>query len=115
MSRVQSRARCRTDRAGDPLDGLVNLFDLGIVLAVAFLVAALQSLHLTQQLAHGVTARTNGAGSATSKSVLLKKNQHLVPLQTSGRRVKVSSAGQVGSVYKLPDGSLVYVKSTNKK
>ena len=34
------------DRAGDPLDGLVNLFDLGIVLAVAFLLAALSSLHL---------------------------------------------------------------------
>ena len=29
------------DSAGDPLDGLVNLFDLGIVLAVAFLVAGL--------------------------------------------------------------------------
>ena len=34
---VTARARCRDDRAGDPLDGLVNLFDLGIVLSVAFL------------------------------------------------------------------------------
>ena len=29
------------DAAGDPLDGLVNLFDIGIVLAVAFLIAGL--------------------------------------------------------------------------
>ena len=29
------------DNAGDPLDGLVNLFDIGIVLAVAFLIAGL--------------------------------------------------------------------------
>lgn len=26
------------DNAGDPLDGLVNLFDVGIVLAIAFLI-----------------------------------------------------------------------------
>ncbi len=31
------------DESGDPLDGLVNLFDLGLVLAVAFLVAGLAS------------------------------------------------------------------------
>ena len=29
------------ENAGDPLDGLVNLFDLGMVLAVAFLIAGL--------------------------------------------------------------------------
>ena len=48
MSRptVSARARSREDRAGDPLDGLVNLFDLGIVLSVAFLLAALSSLKL---------------------------------------------------------------------
>jgi hypothetical protein len=31
----------RLDDAGDPLDGLVNLFDVGIVLADAFLIARL--------------------------------------------------------------------------
>ena len=46
MITVNPRARSRDDRAGDPLDGLVNLFDLGIVLSVAFLLAALSSLHL---------------------------------------------------------------------
>ena len=46
MISVTPRARSREDRAGDPLDGLVNLFDLGIVLSVAFLLAALSSLHL---------------------------------------------------------------------
>ena len=29
------------EAVGDPLDGLVNLFDIGIVLAVAFLIAGL--------------------------------------------------------------------------
>ncbi|HEY8581403.1 MAG TPA: hypothetical protein VIL49_00590, partial [Capillimicrobium sp.] len=43
-SRVRSRARRREDRAGDPLDGMVNLFDLGLVLALAFLLIAISSL-----------------------------------------------------------------------
>ena len=43
---VTPNARRRGDRAGDPLEGLVNLFDLGIVLAVAFLLAALASAGL---------------------------------------------------------------------
>ena len=33
MIEVTPHARRREDRSGDPLDGLVNLFDLGIVLA----------------------------------------------------------------------------------
>ena len=41
MISVTPHANSRQDRAGDPLDGLVNLFDLGIVLSVAFLLAAL--------------------------------------------------------------------------
>lgn len=37
----------RTDRNGDPLDGVVNLFDVAIVLAVAFLLAALTGIGLS--------------------------------------------------------------------
>ena len=29
------------ENAGDPLDGLVNLFDIGMILAVAFLIAGI--------------------------------------------------------------------------
>ena len=46
MIHVTPRARIKRDHAGDPLDGLVNMFDIGIVLAVAFLLAALSSLGL---------------------------------------------------------------------
>ena len=42
--RYMRRRRIGTaDRNGDPLDGIVNLFDVAIVLAVGFLVAALSA------------------------------------------------------------------------
>ena len=37
----------RVDRNGDPLDGLVNLFDVALVLAVGFLVLALAGLGIS--------------------------------------------------------------------
>jgi hypothetical protein len=103
--RVTPRARRRADRAGDPLDGLVNLFDLGIVLAVAFLLAALASLNLTGTLTrHGL--KPVGPGDVT---VQPGQTIHTLPspgASTAGRGTKV------GTVYRLPSGQLVYVSGT---
>jgi hypothetical protein len=100
---VKPRAHSRADRAGDPLDGLVNMFDVGIVLAVAFLIAALEAHHLTNALIQ------KPATTPTKKSHPVKK-QKVVPLQPSGVKVSVRNAKSVGTVYQLPDGRLVYVK-----
>lgn len=90
----------------------MNLFDLGIVLAVAFLVAALQSLNLAQALIHG--AKTGVHGGAQSPTITLQPDQRLQRLTPGQRRVTVSPAGKVGSVYRLPDGALVYVQTKAK-
>jgi hypothetical protein len=103
MITVKPRAQSHADRAGDPLDGLVNMFDLGIVLAVAFLIAALQSVNLTQVL----TKRSSVGGAANT--IVLKRDQQLVPLRAGQKRVRVKGGGRVGSVYRLADGRLVYV------
>ena len=106
-SRVSTRARHRGDRAGDPLDGLVNLFDLGIVLAVAFLLAALQSVNLTELLTRkNVTVtRTDASG----QTIIVKEGDKLKTVRLS--RKTVTGAGQrVGDVFRLADGRLVYVQ-----
>ena len=84
------------ENAGDPLDGLVNLFDVGMVLAVAFLIA--------------------GLGLA-----LNPKSEEIQPRDPTGQsgRILPSPAGgpsasgrgePVGQVYRLPDGRLIYVR-----
>jgi hypothetical protein len=78
------------DAAGDPLDGLVNLFDLGIVLAVAFLIAGL------------------AAGSTRVRDQQRKQAQQVpspsqaAPAQGRGKAV--------GTVYRLSDGRLIYTR-----
>jgi hypothetical protein len=100
--KVKARAQPRGDRAGDPLDGLVNMFDLGIVLAVAFLVAVLQAHGLT----HVLTQHTSPAAK------IQKTSARQTPLKPTKTKVKVKGAASVGEVYQLPNGSLVYVKKT---
>jgi hypothetical protein len=100
---VRRRAQPHADRAGDPLDGLVNMFDLGVVLAVAFLVAGIGISQL-------VAKRRGGAAGTSGSSIAVGPNQRLVPLRPGTRRVPVSGgATSVGQVYRLADGQLVYV------
>jgi len=105
--RVSRRASTHADRAGDPLDGLVNLFDLAIVLAVAFLLAALSSFKLTGLLGQqDVTVVTNPG--TPEQTIVIKhagkvEELHLTPREAQGRGVPV------GTVYRLADGRMVYV------
>jgi hypothetical protein len=105
---VRPRARGREDRAGDPLDGLVNLFALGIVLSVAFLLAALSSLHLNGTITkHGL--RENAA-----KEILIQRGQTVAPLPKPGART-IGRGTQTGVVYRLANGQLVYVQNAPPK
>ena len=106
--KVTARARSRDDRAGDPLDGLVNLFDLGIVLSVAFLLAALSSLDLTS----AAPDRDSKAGQPTrpADAVVTKKSAEVKEVTLKpGERV-VGRGEPVGTVYRLADGRTVIVR-----
>jgi hypothetical protein len=105
---VTPRARGHRDRGGDPLDGLVNLFDIGVVLAVAFLLAALSSLNLTDLLTRkDVTVVRSGPGAQT---ITVKRGARVETLRVDPDRRVVGRGNRVGSVYRLADGRLVYVE-----
>jgi hypothetical protein len=104
--KVTARARSRDDRAGDPLDGLVNLFDLGIVLSVAFLLAALSSLDLTNAL----TSKSKAEATRPANAVVAKRDQRVKQVKLKpGERV-VGQGEPIGTVYKLSDGRTVIVR-----
>jgi hypothetical protein len=78
--------------AGDPLDGLVNLFDLGVVLAVAFLIA--------------------GLTLATTKTQQNKTPTTRETITTPANQQTTSGQGRPVGQYQLPNGQLVLVKPT---
>jgi hypothetical protein len=85
------------DATGDPLEGLVNLFDIGIVLAVAFLIAGL-GLTLDQHT-HRLQARTPST-----------QHTQTVPTPSSSAPAANGHGQPVGTVYRLSNGQLVYVQ-----
>jgi hypothetical protein len=81
--------------AGDPLDGLVNMFDLGLVLAVAFLIAGLS-----------IAAAKSAQQHQQQKTKTTEQT-----LTTPSSKQTAAGRGQaVGQVYRLPSGQLVLVK-----
>ena len=100
---VSTRARVHEDRGGDPLDGLVNLFDLGIVLAVAFLLAALSSVSLEEVFTDQEALQEARAITASESDVVAEVE--LAP----GERV-VGQGEEIGTVYELDDGRTVIVR-----
>ena len=98
MPSINPRARSREDRAGDPLDGMVNLFDLGIVLALGFMIAALAALDLN-------LGQISGEGDPV-----------VVPPGSVAEDVEIPEGSEIigrgrtyGTVYQLEDGQLVLV------
>lgn len=97
MTGVHARAHTHADRAGDPLDGLVNLFDVGVVLAVAFLLVALTAL------------RSPRAPVGPAQPPGVRTVPTGAPLVSPGGGQVQGQGTKVGTVYRLQDGRLAYV------
>jgi hypothetical protein len=93
LPRPGSYTRRHEDKIGDPLDGLINLFDLSLVLAVGFLVAGF---------------------SAIGAIDLLAPKAQGTQLQGAPPAQGPTGQGQgkpVGTVYQLEDGRYVFQAS----
>jgi hypothetical protein len=86
--------------AADPLDGLVNLFDIGLVLAVAFLIAGL-GLSLDRR-DHRLRSRATPRTQSQTLSV------------PTSRRSASGRGTPIGTVYRLNDGQLVLVRPSGR-
>ena len=92
----------------DPLTGVANLFDIGLVFIVGLIVTFFTAYHLQDLL------------SEKSEITLLKmsKNQEMEIITKKGKKIKAlkvskqKSQGRgerLGVAYKLEDGTMVYV------
>jgi hypothetical protein len=107
--RYMRRRRVGTaDRNGDPLDGIVNLFNVALVLAVGFLVAALSAAGLSGLLTNqNMTIVTNPG--TPQMQVIVKQGDQITKLDMANGSQVQGLGTLVGSFYKLADGTLVYV------
>jgi hypothetical protein len=109
--RYMRRRRVGTaDRNGDPLDGIVNLWDVAIVLAVGFLVAALAAAGVTGLLTNeNMTVVTNPG--TPEMQVIVKEGGEITRLDMESGEQVAGAGTLLGSFYRLTDGTVVYVPS----
>ena len=108
---MKRRKAAREDRNGDPLDGVINLFDVAIVLAVGFLVAALTGLGMTDVLTgEDMTVVTNPG--TDQMQVVVKSGETIERFDIQPGEQVTGVGTLIGSFYRLADGTTVYVPST---
>jgi hypothetical protein len=96
-----------TEGDGDPLGGLVNLFDAAMVFAVALMVAFVIQSRMTEFLTAEDVTYVKNAGKPDMEIIVKKDNKitRFKSENTSG-----SGKGQrVGIAYQLENGEIIYV------
>lgn len=107
--RYMRRRRVGTvDRNGDPLDGIVNLWDVAIVLAVGFLVAALAAAGVTGLLTRESMTIVTDPGTPEMQ-VIVKEGDTITRLDMESGQQVAGAGTLLGSFYRLSDGTVVYV------
>jgi hypothetical protein len=96
------------DREGDPLSGLVNLWNVSLALTVGLVVATLAALGLTA-IATGSDFATVVDPEGPATTAVSRTDGSL--LGDALDDVADSDAMLLGELYRLPDGRLVYVPS----
>jgi hypothetical protein len=106
--RYMRRRRVGTaDRNGDPLDGLVNLFSVAVVFAVALLVAILAAVGLSGLLTNeNMTIVTNPG--TPEMQVIVKEGDEITKLDMEAGAQVEGVGTLIGSFYRLANGTVVY-------
>ena len=113
MSRVNRFGRSCLDEEADPLTGLVNLFDVAMVFAVALMVAFAIQSRMTEFLTAEDATFVKNAGKDNMEIIVKKENK-----VTRYKSEKTSGSGKgqrVGIAYQLENGEIIYVPEGEQK
>lgn len=102
-----SRIRRLGDTDTDPLQGVANLFDLGIVFALAFMVALISHIGLPELLNCEETTLIKNPGTKQME-IIHKKGRKLEHYKISDKQLG-GEGERLGTAYRLKTGEVVYV------
>ncbi len=86
----------------NPLEGVANLFDLGIVFALGFIVALMSYLGLPKVM------RTVENGKGSGEKIKVEETKKLKNYEVS-RKTLSGQGEKLGVAYRLKTGEVVYV------
>lgn len=95
-------------RDDDPMTGVANLFDIGLVFIVGLLMTIFSTFHLQDLFNETSEMTIMKQDSSGEMEIITKKGTKVKALKVS--KTKSSGQGQrLGVAYRLKDGTMVYV------
>ncbi len=92
----------------DPLAGVANLFDTGIVFALGFLVALVSALNLLAMFEPDSKVTITSEKADGSLEVVVKDGQKTTVRRVT-KQVGSGDGTRLGVAYRLEDGTVIYV------
>ena len=92
----------------NPLTGVANLFDLGLVFMVGLLLALLGAYHLDDLLEENSTVTIAKHSASGEMEIIVKDGTRVDSMKVTTEKSK-GKGTRLGIAYKLDDGSFIYV------
>ncbi len=110
--RDQDRGQGLSDN--DPMSGVANLFDLGLVFIVGLLLALFGAYHLEDLVRPDTNLTITKQAANGDLEIITKKGKRIEAVKVSKNKNK-GRGRRLGTAYRLEDGSMVYVPEQNEK
>ncbi len=101
------RLRRLGDETADPLEGVANFFDLGVVFALAFMVSLISYLGLPEVLQNRDVTLVKNPGTEQME-IIRKRGRRLERYRISRKRLS-GEGEKLGTAYRLKTGEVIYV------
>ncbi|MCK8604339.1 DUF2149 domain-containing protein [Desulfoferrobacter suflitae] len=92
----------------DPLSGVANLFDLGLVFIVGLLITLFSAYQLTDLFSRQSEMTLMKKGAQGQWEILIKKGKKIKAMKVS-QSTSEGRGEKLGTAYRLENGTVVYV------
>ncbi len=92
----------------DPMSGVANLFDLGLVFIVGLLIALFGAYHLEDLLSQTSELTIVKKSADGQMEIISKKGKKIDAVKVTKEKAK-GKGERLGTAYKLANGSMVYI------
>ena len=98
----------------DPMSGVANLFDVGLVFIVGLIIALFGSYHLDDLLKEDSQVTITKQSATGEMEIIIKDGKKIEAMKVSKQQAK-GKGQRLGTAYRLENGSMVYVPESDGK
>jgi len=111
--RMHSTKNTATD--DDPLSGLANLFDIGLVFIVGLFLALMTVYHMMDFFSETSEVTVMKKSKEGQMEIITKKGKEVKVEKITDKKIGGEEGIKLGTAYKLKNGRMIYVPDEDKK